>query len=91
MRGEKDLGIKDGKHWALNDAAFPDLRRMAKIAAGDEQEDFAAYVNRAFGVETMNEDAWFFDVDTREFDSDEYVVGFLQSVEEVWNEVSDKI
>ena len=91
-QGERELGIQHGRDWAMLRSDYDRLRRMAKIRFGQTDAPYWRVADQALGIDESNrDDSFWFDHDTGEFPSDEYVQAFVEGATEVWEQVSSKI
>ena len=90
-QAERGEGAKQGKDWASNHADYPDLRKMASIRFNDVQGLYAEHVNKIFGIEQLDEEAWFYDADSGDLDTDEFVEAYVEAVSEVWGIVHPQL
>ena len=89
-------GKQHGREWAMLTASYDELRRIAPVQFGPEYNNVPYWqvVDEALGNEalTLGEGFWGELQDELKAEpSDDYVEAFVEGVQEVWEEVVDKL
>jgi hypothetical protein len=86
-------GKRDGSIWAQKHASYRDLKRIGTLELDVGEDSFAAQVDMALGNSGRDwgESFWNDGGDFRSIPGDEYVSGWVEGAQSVWDEVEDKL
>lgn len=87
----KAEGQADGRDWAMKNAEYPDLKVLAEFEYEDEEDLYQQIDDHLRNKTTGWDDRSFWESCENNPPSDDYVVGFLEGVTEVWNKVRSRL
>jgi hypothetical protein len=90
-RAEGERGRKEGHEWACRFAKYHDLKAMSDLDL--QGSNFAYQVDIALGKNTRDGESFWMDEETGriKYPSDEFVLGFWDAADDVFEEVQDKM
>jgi hypothetical protein len=90
---DEAAGKRDGSLWAQKVASYRDLKRVGKLELDEGDVSFASQVDMALGNSGRDwgESFWNDGGDFQSVPGDEYVSGWVEGVQSVWDEVEGKI
>jgi hypothetical protein len=93
--GDKEEGLEAGRKWASKQASFKELKKVGDMDDPDYIEgELWKWFDEEMGIDSRRDPELSFSHDGKgglEPNSDEYVEGFIEGAQQIWNEIADKI